>query len=90
MCDKFILENGEMLMFIPDCYKNQKIVNKIVDYYSYALEFLADCYKTQKCVIKTVDTYLSAIQFVPEWSKTQKIPDKAIGTCSFVFACVTN
>ena len=39
---------------------------------------------------KTVDTYLSAIQFVPEWSKTQKIPDKAIGTCSFVFGCVTN
>ena len=39
---------------------------------------------------KTVDTYLSAIQFVPEWSKTQKISDEAIGTCSFVFGCVTN
>ena len=26
MCDKVVLENSAMLIFIPDCYKDQKIV----------------------------------------------------------------
>ena len=33
MCDKVILENGGILMFIPDCYKNQRMYNKAVDTY---------------------------------------------------------
>ena len=37
MCDEVILENAETLMFVPDCYKNQK---KAVDYYAYAVEFV--------------------------------------------------
>ena len=28
MCDKVILENGEILRFIPDCYQNLKSVLK--------------------------------------------------------------
>ena len=27
MCDKDIPENGRMLMFIPDCYKDQNMCN---------------------------------------------------------------
>ena len=46
MCDKVILENGEMLMFVSDCYKNQKLCNKAVETYRHALEFVPDCYKT--------------------------------------------
>ena len=31
--DKVITENGGMLKFIPDCYKNQKMCDKAVDNY---------------------------------------------------------
>ena len=39
MCDKAILENGGTLKSLLDCYKNQEICNKGVDYYSHVLEF---------------------------------------------------
>ena len=32
--------NGEMLRFIPDCYKNQKMCDKAVDNHFHALEFV--------------------------------------------------
>ena len=50
MCDKIILENGGMLRFIPDCYKNQKMCDKTVDNYSHTLKFVLDCHKSQKNV----------------------------------------
>ena len=31
MCDKAILENGETLKSVPDCYKNQQMSDKAVD-----------------------------------------------------------
>ena len=40
MCDKVILENGGMIMFVCDYYKNQKMINKTVDNYALALEFV--------------------------------------------------
>ena len=61
MCNKVILENGCMLRFIPDCYKNEKICDKDVDCYSYALKFVPDCYKTQAMCDKAVDTCLFCI-----------------------------
>ena len=36
MCNKVILENGEILRFISDCYKNQKMSAKAVENYSHA------------------------------------------------------
>ena len=30
MCDKVIIENGGMLGFIPDCYKDKKCVIKLL------------------------------------------------------------
>ena len=39
-------------MFIPDCYKNQNICNKVFDNYAHALESVSDFYKNKKCVIK--------------------------------------
>ena len=47
MCYKVILENGGMLMFVPECQKNKKMWNKAVDNYPHALEFVFDCYKIQ-------------------------------------------
>ena len=35
-------------MFVPDCQKNQKKINTVVDNYLQALKFVPDCYKTQK------------------------------------------
>ena len=52
MWDKMILENGGMLKFITDCYKNHKMCNKAVYNYSYVLEFVPCCYNTQKIIIK--------------------------------------
>ena len=49
---KSILENGETLDSVPDCYKNQETCNKAVDNYLYALEVVPECYKIQKCSIK--------------------------------------
>ena len=37
-CDKVILENGETSVFVPDCYKYQKMCNKALDNYPHALE----------------------------------------------------
>ena len=64
MCDKFILEIGGILMFVPDCYKNQNICKKAADIYHHALGFVSDCYKTHKICDKAVKTYSSTIQFV--------------------------
>ena len=48
MCDKAILENGGTLKPVSDCYKNQKMCNKVVDNYPHALDFVPECYTTQK------------------------------------------
>ena len=46
MCDKAVLENGETLKSVLDCYKNQEKRNKAVANYPHALEFVPECYKT--------------------------------------------
>ena len=33
MCDEAILENGRTLKSVPDCYKNQEILDKAVNTY---------------------------------------------------------
>ena len=42
MCGKVILENGEKLESVSDCYKNKKICDKAVDNYHYAFKFVPD------------------------------------------------
>ena len=66
MNDKAILEDGETLKYVPDCYKNQEMCNKAVDNYSYALEFVPECFMTQKMSDKAVNTSPSTIKFVPK------------------------
>ena len=34
MCDEAVLENGRILKYVTDCYKNLKICNKAVANYS--------------------------------------------------------
>ena len=66
MCDKAILENGGMLMLIPDCYKDQYLSNKVVDNHTDALGSGSDCYTTQKICDKAARTYSFTILFVPD------------------------
>ena len=40
MCDKVILENGGMSTFVPYCNKNQKMCDKAVDSYPFAMQFV--------------------------------------------------
>ena len=61
MYDKAVLENGETLKSVPDCYKNQRKCDKAVDNYLYALEFVTDCYITQKLCDGVVNTHPSTI-----------------------------
>ena len=70
MYDKIVLENGGMLKFVPDCYKNQAMCNKTDDNYAHALEFVSNSYKTQKMCNKSVNTSASEMQFAPECYKT--------------------
>ena len=42
MNDKAILEDGETLKYVPDCYKNQEMCNKAVDNYPHALELVPE------------------------------------------------
>ena len=43
MCDKVILEDNGILMFLPNCYKYQNTYNKAVHNYVHRLEFVHDC-----------------------------------------------
>ena len=61
MCNKVILENGRMLIFVPDCCKNRKICDN-VDNYAHALGAVPHCYKIQKLCNKVVCTYPFTIQ----------------------------
>ena len=72
MYDKAILENGGTLKYVYDCYKNQKMCNKVVNNYLHASEFVPECYKTHKICGNAVDTHSSTIRYVPECYKTQE------------------
>ena len=71
MCVKVILKNGEILMIIPDCYKDKKVYDNAVGNYTNWLGFVPDFYKVQEICNKAVSAYPSSIQFVSDWYKTQ-------------------
>ena len=64
MCDNAILENGETLEPLPDCYKNQQMCDKAVDNYPHVLKFVLNCYMTQKMCGKAVNTYTSKLNML--------------------------
>ena len=49
----------ELLKFVPDKYKYQKLGNKLADSYVNALEYVPECCKTQEMCHKAVDTHPS-------------------------------
>ena len=54
------------------CYKNQNMCDKPVDYYFLALECARSYYNIQKTYDKIVNNHPSAIKFVLECYKTQE------------------
>ena len=52
-----MVESGVMLMFIPECYKDQNMCSKAVHNYIYSLESAPDCCKTKKICDKPVIAY---------------------------------
>ena len=84
LCDKVIIENDGMIMFIPDQYITQECDN-VVNNYPDTLESVPDCFMTQKLCNNAASTYLSATRFVLDQFKTQEMCDKAFHTYPFVF-----
>ena len=81
MRDKAVLKIVTTLKSVSDCYKNQEICNKAVDYYPHALQFVHECYESQKMCDKAVDTHPFTIKYVPECYKTQEMYYKAVYKC---------
>ena len=69
-------------MFVPNCFKNQKMCDKAVDIYASAIQFVPECYKTQKMCHKDVDACPFKFDSVPD--QTQEMRDKAIDADWFV------
>ena len=51
---------------MPDCYKTQKMCNKVVDTYTSATQFVSNQYKTLKVFDKGTDTCPFASFSVPD------------------------
>lgn len=60
MCCRTITENGEMLGFFPDSYKNQKMYYKGNDKYFLLLRFIPYYYEITKMFNIAFGTYPSA------------------------------
>ena len=56
MAEKTILGNGGTLDSVSDCYKNQQMCDKAIDYYPHGLKFVPYCYMTQKMCDKVVNS----------------------------------
>ena len=52
MWGKVITEDGVVLGFFPDCYKNQKMRDKAVDNYFHALRFVPDSIRLKNYAAK--------------------------------------
>ena len=80
MCDKVILENGGMLKFIPDGYKNQTMC------YNLLLIGLmhSNLSSVATCPTYPIKRYLSFCNTISSWDMC----DKAVDTCLFVFDSV--
>ena len=50
----------ELLKFVRDKYKYQKLGNQLADSYVNALEYVPECCKTQEMCHKAVDTHPSS------------------------------
>ena len=76
MCEKVIIENGGILEFIPDCYKNQNMCDKAVILPQYNL--LLNAISIKKTCDKAIDTCPFVVDSVHDQYVTQEMHDKVV------------
>ena len=67
MCDKVIIENYGMLMFICDSYNVQKICDNAVDNYAHTIVSVPDCYVWWSCWLLSVSIKICSWLVCYKW-----------------------
>ena len=70
MCDKAILNNGRASKSVPDCYKINNCVLKLLTITVMRSNLFLNAIRLKKFCYKAVNAHPSTIQFVPECYKT--------------------
>ena len=78
MCGKVITEDGVVLGFFPDCYKNKKMRDKAVDNCPFIFDSVPDQYITQEMCEKVVSKKSLILRYGSHKYKSQKMCDKAV------------
>ena len=63
MCEKAVNIYDSTIQFVPDCYKTQKMCDKVICEDPFMLVKDPDRYKTQGTCDKVVDDCLAALRF---------------------------
>ena len=66
MCEKDVNIYDSTIQFVPDCYKTQKICDKVICEDPFMLVKDPDRYKTQGTCDKVVHDCLAALRFIPD------------------------
>ena len=69
-----------VIRYVPDRYKTQEKINKVILENGGMLMFVPNCYKNQKMCNKAIANYAHVWEFVPNCYKTQKVFNKAVDT----------
>ena len=87
MCGKVVNTHSPTIEFVPECYKTQKCVIKLlinvfnktqemcdrISDYPFSIRYVLYQYTTQQMCYEAVDDCLPALKFVPDWFVTSKI-----------------
>ena len=73
-----LMKNPEMLKFIPDHLKTEKMCKHAVKKLTYLLRYAPDRYKTQKMCDKAILGNSGALKSVPDCYKNQEMCNKAV------------
>ena len=83
---KAILNYFGTLKFAPQCFKNKKMCDKVVDNYAHALGLITIVIRLKKVYNKAVNAFLLTIQFVPKCYKDRGIINKIVYIFLFYLA----
>ena len=73
MCEKAVNIYDSIIKFVPDCYKTQKMWDKVICEGPFMLVNNPDRYKTQGTCDKVVDDCSAALRFIPDSFVTSKM-----------------
>ena len=73
MCEKAVNIYDSTIQFVPDCYKTQKMCDKVICEDHFMIVNDPDRYKTQGRSDKVVDDCLAALRFITDSFVTSKM-----------------